>query len=376
MRIRTRVASHVSLIGLLAVAGTSLLGCDPTNPTGPSSEEAVPIFGKTPPAPAAEIEVLPALNGLWAEPADITNAGVIVGRSAFTVSPELLFHAVRWTRPIGSAEWQIEDLHGHLPSPQESQADKANEDGLIIGYMEIGGVSRGFVLPTSGPAIDLGPSVYAYDLSSSGEITGNQSPTAGGSDVSVPLYWAGPAAVAEPLPPLEAGQSAEALLFAPGGAIFGVGSDAAGQWMVLWTRGAGGWSVERLRPYVPKEPLPHAMNAVGQAVGYGCPSPASCDLYRDRRPFYWSSLTDPAIALPTLESRASTYVLDIADTGLMVGFDNVRGSTTTRPLAWPSPHSVLPLLPKGTAGGATGVNGLGQIVGTTGGSGAVVWTLP
>jgi hypothetical protein len=333
-------------------------------------------FGKKPPAPAAQIEVLPALNGLGAEPADITDAGVVVGRSAFTVSPALVHHAVRWTRPIGSGEWQIEDLHGRLPSPQESQANKVNEHGTIIGYMEIGGVSRGFVLPATGPAIDLGPSAYASDLSSSGEIAGYQWPTAGGSDVAVPLYWAGPGAVAELLPPLEAGQSAEARLFAPGGAIFGVGSDAAGQWMVLWTRGAGGWSVERLQPYVPKGPLPHAMNAVGQAIGYGCPSPATCDLYRDRRPFYWSSLADPAIVLPTLDSRSSTYVLDIADTGLMAGYDNVRGSTTTRPLAWTSPRSIMPLLPKGTAGTATGVNGLGQIVGTAGGSGAVVWTLP
>lgn len=375
MRIRTGIAPYLSLVVFSAVVGAALLGCD-RPPTEPESPTSVPLFGKTPPAPAAQMEVLPALSGLGAEPADITDAGVVVGRSAFTVSPALVHHAVRWTRPIGSAEWRIEDLHGRLPSPQESQANKANEDGLIIGYMEIGGVSRGFVLPVTGAAIDLGPSVYASDLSSSGEITGSQWPTAGGSDFALPLYWAGPGAVAEALPPLEAGQSAEARLFAPGGAIFGVGSDAAGQWMVLWTRGAGGWSVKRLQPYVPKGPLPHAMNAFGQAIGYGCPSPASCDLYRDRRPFYWSSLTDPAIALPTLENRSSTYVLDIADTGLMAGFDNVRGSTTTRPLAWPSPYSVISLLPKGTTGGATGVNGLGQIVGTTGGSGAVVWTLP
>lgn len=363
------------LAGLLALAGAAALGCD-TQSTEPDDTPDAAAFGKAQPALAAQMEVLPALNGLWAQPADITDAGAVVGRSAFTVSPAVVYHAVRWIRPIGSAEWQIEDLHGRLPSPQESQADKANEDGLIIGYMEIGGVSRGFVLPTSGPAIDLGPSVYASDLSSSGEITGYQWPTAGGSDVAVPLYWAGPGAVAEPLPPLEFGQSAEARLFTPAGAIFGVGSDAAGQWMVLWTRGASGWSVERLQPYVPKGPLPHAMNAFGQAIGYGCPSPASCDLYRDRRPFYWSSLTDPAIVLPTLDSRSSTYVLDIADTGLMAGYDNVRGSATTRPLAWTSPHSVIPLLPKGTAGTASGVNGLGQIVGTAGGSGAVVWTLP
>ena len=361
--------------GLLALAAAVMLGCD-AQPAAPDDPAAGPLLGKTPPAPAAEIAVLPTLNGLSTGPAAITDNGVIVGRSAITVSPKLLFHAVRWTRPIGSAEWRIEDLHGRLPSPEMSQANKANEDGLIIGYMEIAGASRGFVLPVSGPAIDLGPSVYASDLSSSGEITGMQSPSPGGSDVTLPLYWTAPGAVAEPLPALEPGRHAEALLFAPGGSIVGVGSDAAGQWLVLWTRGAGGWSVERLQPYVPKGPLPVAINAVGQAVGYGCPTPTACDLYRDRRPFYWSNLADPPVLLPTLDGRSSTYVLDIADTGLMAGYDNVRGSTATRPLAWTSPQSIKLLLPKGSGGTAGGVNSLGQIVGTTDGSGAVVWTLP
>lgn len=370
MMTQRRTSLRGTLLGLLAVAGASLSGCEHVNPTDPASETAVPLLGKTPPAPLAEIEVLPVGDSYGAWPADITDSGIIAGRSVFAVSPKQLFHAVRWTRPIGSAEWQIEDLHGRLPSPETSQASKANEDGLIIGYMEIGGVGRSFVLPASGPAIDLGPSTYAQDLSPSGELTGSL-PGSGGA---VPAYWAGPGAVAETLPTLEPGQSAETLFFAPGGAIVGVGKDAAGQWLVQWTRGASGWSIQRLQPSMPKGPLPHAMNALGQAIGYGCPSPTTCDLYRDRRPYYWSNLKNAPIALPVLESRSSTYVLDIADTGLMAGYDNVRGSTTSRPLAWPSPYSIVPLLPKGEAGTAGGVNGLGQIVGTTS-SGAVVWTL-
>ena len=177
MNTRTRIARHASLVGLLAVAGLALPSCDPVTPIEPDGAPDAAAFGKAPPAPTAEIEVLPALNDLGAEPSDITDAGVVVGRSAFTLSPALVHHAVRWTRPNGSPDWQIEDLHGRLPSPQESQANKANEHGLIIGYMEIGGVSRGFVLPATGPAIDLGPSVYASDLSSSDEITGYRSPT-------------------------------------------------------------------------------------------------------------------------------------------------------------------------------------------------------
>jgi len=369
MRIRARIAPRVSLVGLLAIAGTALLGCDPANPTDPAPEAAA--FGKTPPATTAEFEVLPVGSSLWVQPANITDSGIIVGRGAYEVSPKLLYHAVRWTRPDASASWQIEDLNERLPSPEMSQADKVNEDGLIIGYMEIGGVGRSFVLPASGPAIDLGPSTYAQDLSPSGELTGSL-PGSGGA---VPAYWAGPGAVAELLPSLEPGQSAQTLFFAPGGVIVGVGRDAAGQWLVQWTRGASGWSIQRLQPSVPKGPLPHAVNALGQAIGYGCPSPTPCDLFRDRRPYYWSNLRNPPIALPILESRSSTYVIDIGDNGLMAGYDNVRGSTTSRPLAWPSPQSIVPLLPKGVAGTAGGVNGLGQIVGTTS-SGAVVWTLP
>lgn len=359
------------LIGLLALAGAAALGCD-TQPTEPDPGPDAAAFGKTPPAPAAQMEVLPTLNGLGARPAQITDSGIIVGSSTVAVSPKLLRHAVRWTRPNASAEWQIEDLHGRLPSPETSQADKVNEDGLIIGYMEIGGVPRGFVLPTSGPAIDLGSSTYAQDLSPSGELTGSL-PGPGGA---VPAYWSGPGAVPEPLPTLEPDQYTQALFFAPGGTIIGVGTDAAGQWLVQWTRGASGWSVERLQPSVPKGPLPHAVNAVGQAIGYGCPSPGTCDLFRDRRPYYWSDLRNPPSALPILENRSSTYVMDIGDSGLMAGFDNARGSTTSRPLAWPSPQSIVPLLPKGAAGIANGVNGVGQIVGTADGIGAVVWTLP
>jgi len=384
MRTQRRTSPAGWLVGLLVVAGAAVLGCD-TPPTEPDGATAVPLFGKAPPAPAAQIEVLPALNGLWAQPADITDAGVIVGRNAFTVTPGLLFHAVRWTRPMGSTEWQVEDLNGRLPSPEMSQANKANEDGLIIGYMEIAGVSRGFVLSTSGPAIDLGPAVYASDLSPFGEITGMRYPVPGGSDVTVPLYWAAPGAGAESLPPLQDGQSAEAHFFTSGGAIVGVGSDAAGQWMVLWTRGAAGWSVERLQPYVPKGPLPHAGNAAGQAIGNGCPSPASCDIYVDRRPFYWTDLTSPPIALPTLDSHFPTYVQGLADTGLMAGYGNVKGATASKPVAWPTPSSIieLPLLPKGSGGTAGGVNNLGQIVGTvtvtdkrSSQQSAVVWTLP
>jgi uncharacterized membrane protein len=362
-----------------------MLGCDTPSPTDPDSVSAVPGFGKATPAPVAGIEVLPALNGLWAQPADITNEGVIVGRSAFAESPALRFHAVRWTRATGSAAWQVEDLSGRLPSPEESQANKVNEDGLIIGSMETGGVLRGFVLPQSGPAIDLGPSVFANDLSAGGEMAGESTSASGGSGLITPLYWSAPGAAAETLPPLQPEQPARALFFTPAGDIVGTGSDSAGEWLVRWTRTASGWFIERLQPHVARAPLPRTMNTAGRAIGNGCPSPASCDPLYDTRPFVWTALTEPALALPTLTNRASSYVLGIADTGLMTGFGNLRGSTTARPVAWPSPASILelPLLPKGSSGMAGGVNNLGQIVGTVTVSeksssrvSAVVWTLP
>lgn len=357
METRDRASRQFLMAALLAAASLAASACDrpPTDPGDPTEGAQ---FGKSPPTPTAGIQVLPALNDLWAGPAAINDGEVIVGRSAYTESPKVLFHAVRWTRTSASADWQIEDLHPALPASEMSQANAVNESGVVVGYMETGGVGRGFVLTAAGDAIDLGPGVFAGALNDAGEMAGNAAAGYDGRDISVPLYWAAPGSDPSALPPLAAGASAEARFFAGSGAIIGVATDESGDWLVRWQRSGEGWTVQRLQPHTPRGPHPLAQNVLGMAVGNGCSPPPSCDPLADLRAWYWASFEEPALQLPTL-ANLRTFIGGIADDGLMVGTSHVKGLTSYRPVMWPSPTSIveLPLPPKGSSGSAAGVNG-------------------
>jgi len=322
-----------------------------------------PEFGKVRSSPAIQIEVLPDIH-LGATPGAINDSGVMVGQALFQYSPAVIYHAVRWTRSSPSSEWEVQDLHGLLPSsPSSSSAQHVNDEGVVIGYMEIGGMLHGFVLPPGGSAVDLGVRILAADVSEAGELVGGDY---SGDVYYRPLYWATPGAAPEPLPPLENGLPVEgSLFFTPAGEIVGIANDATGRWLARWFRGGGSWLVERLQPVESKGPRPFSVNAAGEGVGYGCPPPsASCDPLYDTSPFYWPTLSDPAVALPTL-SRLRTYVFAINDAGVMVGAGHIKGYTASRPLMWPNPGTVieLPLLPKGTGGGASDLNDSRQVVG-------------
>ena len=324
------------------------------------------------PAPFATYIKLPAVdrNGN-AEAQGINDAGtVIVGRSFDRAG---FLYAVKWTLQNGA--WVISALPAPVPYPGSAFARGIDTFGNIVG---VGGFAsfpnRAVFWPVAGGSALLGCNSdvgEAYAISANGQvIVGYASLQA--------AAWSPSGSCTEFLPPLEAGELAQAFAVTGDGSIIGGRARHVSQPLVpvRWVVINGQRQIEQVdtRPGTVR-----GANESGDLVGtveIACPAVDGC-----RRAVIWSASGGAVTQLETLGGEFSSAV-DINAEGEVVG-NSTTSSGYTTPYFWSASTGMLPLpsSDKGPNRGGGGIlfalsdvrpDGTRLVVGTSDGN-AGVW---
>jgi hypothetical protein len=292
-------------------------------------------------------------------------------------------YAARWTRSTGGA-WQAEDLRTLIPDTKESGATHVNNAGTVTvqSLRKSDSVYHSYVITSSGSVTDLGANVFPNDLNEADGMVGYRYDPAGGP--LVPLYWSSPTNTPQELPVRSAGYRAEAMWF-QGFDIIGTADDAAGRWVVRWSRSNDTWTVSSIVKLPTGTAVVSGMNSTGRLAFWVC-DPFPCDLLqKNAKAAVWDApYTQPPTYLPTLAGPKS-YSGEVMEDGTIVGRVIASNGVDMLPVVWPTPTAVtaLPLLSGGKAGGIGHVNAFRQIAGSVdvplkglSRNHAVVWTLP
>jgi uncharacterized membrane protein len=364
MRTRIAVATAIGCFAALPI-----LGLGPAY-VGRAAGAPKPPTG---PAPFATFIKLPSLNsGVPSEPQGINDAGtVIVGRSWDRAG---LLWAVKWTMQNGT--WVVSKLPPPLPQPKGAVASGIDTFGNVVGHIA-SPPNRPVFWPVAGGSALLGCNSdvgQARAISANGQIIVG---FVGNLQVDrQAAAWYPSGSCTEVLPPLAAGQFAEAWAVTGDGSIIGGRARHVSQPIVpvRWAVINGRWQIEQIdaRPGTVR-----GANERGDLAGtveIACPAVDGC-----RRAVIWSALA--TVTLETLGGEFS-YANDINAQGEVVGSSTTSDGVFT-PYFWSASTGMLPL-PAGSKGAANSGglpfalsdvrrDGTRLVVGTSDPAGAGVW---
>ena len=351
------------------IAVATAIGCFAALPLlGLGPQYAGRAAGVQKPAPPfATFTTLPSLNGGRAQPDGINDAGtVIVGRSFDRAG---LQWAVTWT--LQNGKWAINKLPAPVPLPFGAIARGIDTSSNVVGYGASASAPHHpvFWAATGGSALlgcnsDVGE---AFAISANGQIVvghvGNQA-----------AAWSSLGSCTEFLPPLEAGELAQAWAVTGDGSIIGGRAKHVSQPLVP-VRWVGITGQRQIQQVDTRPGNVRGANASGDLVGtveIACPAVDGCD-----RAIIWSA-SGMATQLETLGGESSA-ASDINAEGEVVGSSTTSDGVTT-PYFWSALTGMLPL-PTGRGRNRGGLayalsdvrpDGTRVVVGN-GNQGAAVW---